>query len=37
MTAYKTTVTANQVNITLSKTNHTLSLSRTGGQGAKGD
>jgi len=37
MTAYKTTVTANKVDITLVKTNHTVSLSRTGGQGAKGD
>ena len=37
MTAYKTTVTANSVSITLDKTDHTLSLSRTGGQGAKGD
>jgi hypothetical protein len=37
MSTYKTTVTGNDVKITLAKTDHTLSLSRTGGQGAKGD
>jgi len=37
MSTYKTTVTGNDVKITLTKTDHTLSLARTGGQGAKGD
>ena len=37
MSTYKTTVTGNDVKITLTKNDHTLSLARTGGQGAKGD
>jgi hypothetical protein len=35
--SYKTTVTNNAVTLTLTNPAHTLSLSRTGGQGAKGD
>lgn len=37
MARYTTTVDGNQVTLSLSKVDHTISLSRTGGQGTKGD
>lgn len=35
--SYKTTVSNNNVTISVSNTEHSISLSRTGGQGARGD
>jgi len=37
MARYTTTVDNNNINLTIDKQEHTLSLSRTGGQGSKGD
>jgi hypothetical protein len=37
MSSYTTTVDNNSISLTIDKVEHTLSLSRTGGQGSKGD
>ena len=37
MSTYKTTVAGNEISLTLTRNDHTVSLSRTGGQGSKGD
>jgi len=37
MSSYTTTVDNNNISLTIDKKEHTLSLSRTGGQGSKGD
>ena len=37
MSTYRTTVTGNDIQLTLTRNDHTVSLSRTGGQGSKGD
>jgi len=37
MSSYTTTVDNNNITLTIDKQEHTLSLSRTGGQGSKGD